>query len=63
MTEPVGPEHVGPEPVVPMRLARTAAQTPEESVREEVAAVGDFPDTGDLVPADNAQSMPSDDGT
>jgi hypothetical protein len=39
-------------------LAATAAEDPQESVAAERDAVGDSPDTGDLVPPDNAQSAP-----
>lgn len=46
------------QPGLPLRLGETAAQAPEESVRDEIAAVGDHPDTGDLVPSDDAQSAP-----
>jgi hypothetical protein len=46
----------GPEPVP--SLASTASETPEESVQREREAVGDHPDTGGLVPHDDAQSAP-----
>jgi hypothetical protein len=36
-------------------LADTAGEPIEESVSREREAVGDAPDTGDLVPPDNAQ--------
>ena len=42
----------------PQGLAATAAKSTEESVREEREAVGDQPDTGGLVPPDDAQSAP-----
>ncbi|MFP5220628.1 MAG: hypothetical protein ACLGIG_13045 [Actinomycetes bacterium] len=43
------------EPAVPSGLAETAAERPEESVAKERDAVGDHPDTGDLVPPEQAQ--------
>ena len=36
-------------------LGQTAAEPPEESVAREREAVGDAPDTGELVPEDGAQ--------
>ena len=39
-------------------LAATARQSSEESVQQEREAVGDQPDSGDLVPQDDAQSAP-----
>jgi len=39
----------------PVSLAEVAAEPPEESVRREREAVGDHPDTGPLVPGDDAQ--------
>ena len=39
-------------------LAATASESPEESVQHEREAVGDQPDTGGLVPPDDAQSAP-----
>lgn len=42
----------------PTSLASAAAETPEESVAREREAVGDQPDTGPLVPTDDAQSAP-----
>ena len=45
-------------PLEPSGLAATAAQSGEESVREEREVVGDQPDTGDLVPQDDSQSAP-----
>lgn len=42
----------------PTGLAATASESVEESVRKERDAVGDQPDTGDLVPPDDAQSAP-----
>ncbi|RJK95961.1 hypothetical protein [Vallicoccus soli] len=47
-----GPDHAAaPVP----DLAGTAAETPEESTRQERGAVGDQPDAGGLVPPDDAQ--------
>ena len=43
-------------PEEPTGLAAVAGQSIEESVAEEREAVGDQPDTGDLVPPDDAQS-------
>ena len=40
-------------------LAAVAGESPEESVRREHDLVGSFPDTGDLVPEDDAQSPPA----
>ncbi len=54
MTEPVPP-------AVPS-LAATASESPEESIRREREAVGDAPDNGGLVPADDAQSAPPAEG-
>ena len=45
-------------PDEPVDLAATARQSPEESLREEREAVGDQPDSGGLVPPDDAQSAP-----
>lgn len=45
-------------PDAPTGLASTASRSGEESVQEEREAVGDHPDTGDLVPPDDAQSAP-----
>ncbi len=42
----------------PMGLGATASRSIEESVADEREAVGDQPDTGDLVPSDDAQSVP-----
>jgi len=42
----------------PTGLADTAAESIEESVRQEREVVGQQPDTGDLVPPDDAQSAP-----
>lgn len=39
-------------------LAATASESIDESVQQEREAVGDQPDTGDLVPQDDAQSAP-----
>ena len=39
----------------PVSLADVAAEDPEQSVAREREAVGDAPDTGPLVPADDAQ--------
>jgi hypothetical protein len=36
-------------------LGATASESPEQSVEQERAVVGDHPDTGDLVPEDDAQ--------
>ena len=36
-------------------VAQVAAEPPEQSVRRERQAVGDRPDTGGLVPTDDAQ--------
>ena len=36
-------------------LRDVAQETPEESTEQEREAVGDHPDTGDLVPEDDAQ--------
>ena len=41
-------------------LADTASESPQESVRREHELVGHAPDTGDVVPADDAQSAPPD---
>jgi hypothetical protein len=44
------------QPDVPVPgLAQTAAESPEESVERERDVVGDQPDTGGLVPEDDAQ--------
>jgi len=51
MTEPEPSSPSSPAP----SLAQTAAESPEESVRREREAVGDQPDTGGLVPTDDAQ--------
>lgn len=40
-------------------LAQTASESPAESVRREREAVGDQPDTGDLVTPDHSQSTPA----
>ena len=45
-------------PDEPPGLAAVAGRSIEESVAEEREAVGDHPDTGDLVPSDDAQSAP-----
>ena len=45
-------------PLDPTALASTAGRSAEESVQDERDAVGDQPDTGDLVPQDDAQSAP-----
>ena len=47
----------GPDRPVPS-LAETAAEPPEESVAHEREVLGDHPDTGPLVPPDDAQSAP-----
>jgi len=39
-------------------LAATASKSARESIDEEREAVGDHPDTGGLVPQDDAQSAP-----
>ena len=39
----------------PVSLADVAAEPPEESVAREREVLGDQPDTGDLVPEDDAQ--------
>ena len=44
-----------PSPAPVPGLAQVAAEPPEESVRHEREIVGDQPDDGDLVPADDAQ--------
>ncbi len=44
----------------PTGLAATASESIEESVQQERQAVGDQPDTGGLVPQENAQSAPAD---
>ncbi len=43
-------------------LAQTASESPQESIRREREAVGDQPDTGDLVTPDHSQSAPAPDG-
>jgi hypothetical protein len=53
MTEPDGT-------ATPLSLAATARESPEESVRSERELVGEAPDTGPLVPGDDAQSDPDD---
>ena len=45
-------------PVTPS-LAAVADESLEESVRRERELVGDSPDSGDLVPEDDAQSPPT----
>jgi hypothetical protein len=47
-------------PDEPTGLAATASKSTAESVQEERDAVGDHPDTGGLVPPDDAQSAPTD---
>ena len=39
----------------PQGLAQTASESSEESVARERETVGDVPDTGPVVPADDAQ--------
>ena len=51
-----------PDAPLPHSLADTARESPEESVRREREAVGDQPDTGDLVTPDHSQSAPAPDG-
>ena len=51
-----------PDEPLPRSLADTASESPAESVRREREAVGDAPDTGDLVPPDHAQAAPAPDG-
>lgn len=45
-------------PQEPTGLGATASESIEESVARERDAVGDAPDTGDLVPSEDAQSAP-----
>jgi len=45
----------------PTGLADTAGESIEESVHQEREVVGEHPDTGDLVPPDDAQSSPPSD--
>jgi hypothetical protein len=40
-------------------LAQTASESQEESIRREREAVGDRPDTGDVVTPDHSQSAPA----
>ena len=40
-------------------MADVAAEDPAESIAREREAVGDHPDTGGLVPPDDAQSSPT----
>lgn len=42
----------------PVSLDATADDSIEESVQHEREAMGDLPDTGGLVPSDDAQSAP-----
>lgn len=51
-----------PDAPLPHSLADTARESPEQSVRREREAVGDHPDTGELVPTDDAQSAPAPNG-
>lgn len=46
----------------PTGLAATASASTEQSLEQERDAVGDHPDTGDLVPGDDAQSAPPPEG-
>lgn len=51
MTQPESPPRTS--------LADVAREDADESVAREREAVGDQPDTGGLVPPDNAQSTPT----
>ncbi|HEU0103199.1 MAG TPA: hypothetical protein VFR07_12855 [Mycobacteriales bacterium] len=50
-------------PDEPTGLAATASKSIEQSLQDEHEAVGEHPDTGGLVPQDDAQSAPPADGT
>ncbi len=48
----------GPDRTTGTSMADVAREAPSESIAREREAVGDQPDTGDLVPPDSAQSAP-----